>query len=478
MAEKDWATIIQCHLDGIASSEEVASLSEHLESDAELRKLYLKMARIHATLASEYFEESILEKVTERNIRPEESVGFSGRSKSPGVRSRLTWVVFAGMATAMAALVVGGIYLLKDRKPKSKPEIMKVTELEGNVRWTGDNGEVCLDIVSGEYLTGGSLELLSPDSSVVLQFGDGSTVAIAGEADLTISQLSQRELHLWRGNLSAHVQAQPEDKPMLVHTPAAELEVLGTQFDVMSDYSTTKVIVSEGRVRVKRVTDGSVLEVPAANQTVVSIEAEEKLVAVRVKKPTHSWHPNLKKDHNYGTWVSASYALRIRLGELVRSGKISQEQAVDRFLAANFSEDEGSLYGQPMRMGTPRPGHNPMIAYLISLAVSEREPCSVVLAKGNTFRIQGKLERPAVVVFGLSTLDTKNGKGTRHVTRRSLPAGVFDIQLPVEEFQGRRDRNQGPSPLGRKVLKWWCFTENREAKLSIMDVDLMAPNEN
>ena len=53
MNTRDWESTIQRHLDGTASSEEVAELSGQLESDANTRKLYLQMARIHATLAAD-----------------------------------------------------------------------------------------------------------------------------------------------------------------------------------------------------------------------------------------------------------------------------------------------------------------------------------------------------------------------------------------------------------------------------------------
>ena len=45
-----WETLIQRHLDGITSDEEVRELSERLESCPETRSLYLKLQQIHAIL--------------------------------------------------------------------------------------------------------------------------------------------------------------------------------------------------------------------------------------------------------------------------------------------------------------------------------------------------------------------------------------------------------------------------------------------
>ena len=52
MNRHDWESVIGRHLDGIASAEEIAALSEKLESDADTRLLYLRLAGIHAKLAT------------------------------------------------------------------------------------------------------------------------------------------------------------------------------------------------------------------------------------------------------------------------------------------------------------------------------------------------------------------------------------------------------------------------------------------
>ena len=59
---------------------------------------------------------------------------------------------------------------------------------------------------------------------------------------------------------------------MLIHTRTAELEVLGTQLDVEAEPGATRLCVNEGRVRVTRLVDGSVAEVPAQHQVVASTD--------------------------------------------------------------------------------------------------------------------------------------------------------------------------------------------------------------
>lgn len=66
---------------------------------------------------------------------------------------------------------------------------------------------------------------------------------------LTIAEGARKELHLRRGSLSASIRRQPAGEPMVIHTPTATLEGLGTQLNVDADPSSTALDVNEGRVR-------------------------------------------------------------------------------------------------------------------------------------------------------------------------------------------------------------------------------------
>ena len=52
MSTDDLETLIERHLDGLASSEEMIALSRRLEGDAAARQLYLRKARLHAALGA------------------------------------------------------------------------------------------------------------------------------------------------------------------------------------------------------------------------------------------------------------------------------------------------------------------------------------------------------------------------------------------------------------------------------------------
>jgi len=48
----------------------------------------------------------------------------------------------------------------------------------------------------------------------------------------------------------------------------------------------------------------------------------------------------------------------------------------------------------------------------------------------------------------------------------------FDIEVQLAEFKSPRRRT---SPLGKELVKWWCFTVAREAELEITGVELLGP---
>ena len=72
--------------------------------------------------------------------------------------------------------------------------IATITGLKGSLLWTGNQGELVLDMHVGRELTGGTIEGLAPDSWFELQFQDGSIVTISGTSMLTFAAVSYTHL--------------------------------------------------------------------------------------------------------------------------------------------------------------------------------------------------------------------------------------------------------------------------------------------
>lgn len=70
-------------------------------------------------------------------------------------------------------------------------------------------------------------------------------MTISGQSTLTISAGEQKAWRLPRG-LSANVPPQPAGQPLVICTPTVALQVLGTQFRVVTDAAQTELTVIDG----------------------------------------------------------------------------------------------------------------------------------------------------------------------------------------------------------------------------------------
>ncbi len=461
MSENDSVRQIQRHLDGIATPEEVAALSGQLESDSETRRLYLRLAGIHAALSANGVEdaESELDGADSVRIAP----SLPGNAKARGT----PWWWLAGEVAALVLLIVGlFVFLPPD------PEIVTVVRTEGSVRWTGDGGQVDRHLAAGRKLHGGTLECLTLDASVKLRFRDGSTATLSGISALTISDREQKEWHLRQGSLTASVPPQPAGKPLRVYTPAATLEVLGTQFDVTAEAARTVLTVREGRVRLEQLTDHHIVEVPAGHRTVASVEGRDALQVIPLLRATRVWRADLQKDVDSGEWYSAMVACRLQLSSAVDRGEITPEDARRRFFAEfpNPREDVGSVRAEPARVG-PSGGVN----YLVGLDVARRAAGPVAFTRGSRFRVRGKVRVAAEILVGFTAVDQDRTERSKYGTSRKVAPGKFDIVLPLAAFHlldGKMKPEPGP---GLELLYWFCLTEKREAGLEITAVELLGP---
>ena len=380
-------------------------------------------------------------------------------------------------AIAATALLVAGVYFLSS---PAVPEIVTISQLRGAVQWTGEGGQVTLDLAEGRSLCGGTLESLTPDSWVELTFRDGSTVTIPGRSALTISEHEPKELHLQHGRLSARIAIQPVGKPMLVYTPTAELEVVGTQFNVDTEPSATILAVNEGLVRLTRLTDGKVVEVPSQHQTIATIDQQDGFTLTHRNFAVKSWRADLAKDTTCGKWTSALTSLGLELKKAVASGRMTRQEAIAQYrAAANLNDEPGVLYATPWPVKHSKHPMKADVSYLVVVSVARGQAGPVVLDAKSRLRIRGRLKSAADVTFGVTTNALGGGftgkYSVTHTIEIAAIDGNFEIELPVSELRALAVKgNATTSPIGRELVDWWCITANRNAGLAITHVELLA----
>jgi hypothetical protein len=253
--------LIQQYLDGSLSREDHQRLNQRLRDDPALREEIRFMA--------------------------EQAVAFGDMARllhdvNPPVvikkqSARFTWLALA----ASVAVLATSVWFFLHSTPSL---VLTLIESSGTVAWT--HGE---PIQPGDSLPAGTLETLGEASTATLQFHDGSLITLHGEAEISFSDERQKVISLTRGTLSAEVKPQPVGRPMLIHTPCAVAEVVGTAFDLSARSEDTLLKVNEGLVKLKRLADGSQIDVPANRSVVASLAAETSLDAASTPEPLTTW---------------------------------------------------------------------------------------------------------------------------------------------------------------------------------------------
>ena len=458
-----WPELIQRHLDGIASEDEVAALSAKLESCSETRALYLKLQQIHAILINGDFDEPLSDDSEHRVLELISKLEQSSRS----LRSRQ--LVFTLGSLAAAVLVILGSWSLWNSQSDT---IAEIALIEGAVQWTGDGGNVIEKLEEGQSLTGGTLEMGAVHSVVELRFRDGSIVSTAGPGVLTIADEGQKKLYLRSGVLSADVTKQPAGRPMIVVTPTARLEILGTRFELMVNPERSKVFVRQGLVRAVRSSDGQSVNIEGGHSAIASTEVQNDFISRRADQAVHLWNANLERDHKQGEgeFISAMHRLRFEIRDALQQGTLTRDQIPDIYgeRMAAITEAKGVLKAEPKQISRSQFGN---VIQIATLFVNRDKPNPVILNEQSVFRVQGHVAAATEIHFGIGAFGTHRASAGRFLTSQNV-AGEFDVEIPVSQFRAFRSRGEETSPVGMEVINCFCLTSDTNAALEISAVEL------
>ena len=218
--------------------------------------------------------------------------------------SRLPWIALA--ATTAIILVLSALLLAKSG---TTPEIVQVEEVTGGLSWTGVNGELRTGLNPGQRLPAGTFETDSESAHAVLRFIDGTKLSLGAGVQVAIADEGQKRVHLMAGTLNADVRPQPRSHPMLVRTSTATLEVIGTLFSVAAGPEQTSMNVEHGQVRVQRLADGAIVDVPAHHAVLASLEVGHPLRTQVSVMPPAIWRTDFTRPPTagwLGVWNPAS----------------------------------------------------------------------------------------------------------------------------------------------------------------------------
>jgi ferric-dicitrate binding protein FerR (iron transport regulator) len=291
-ARADRDELLLRYLDGALSPGETKQLETLLREDAAARECLRQIAEQAVAMGD-------LARARALEMPPPPMVSRTRFQSMP-------WLAMAAAFALLAGVAALWLHLL----PPSEALLVEVVELEGAASFSGMNGGSRHTVAKGERLTAGTLEAEGEGAEVRVRFDDGSLLALGGESELSFAEEAGRKL-IWlrRGTLSAQVQPQPAGQRMRLRTATAEMEVVGTVFTLAARADDTLLEVNEGLVKLKRLTDGRVIDVPAQSSAVASLDPAGMLGASAIPDAQTVWGFDFTRemppDRWRGTWYPA-----------------------------------------------------------------------------------------------------------------------------------------------------------------------------
>lgn len=274
------------YADGSLSDAELATLQRELAENPDAREQLRAMAEQAFVLGEN------------RRNQPElaaTEVDATARRGLPG------WFAWA----AAAVLAVGAFIFLR---PAESKDLLVVEEASGAVEWVGADGARRGALAAEMALPPGTLELATDTAMAKVRFADGTRIVLSGPAEADFAEQNGKRVRVRHGKMTADVSKQPAGQPMQVLTPTADLLVVGTAFSVDVQAKTTGLDVSEGMVRMRRLSDGTEADVRPGQRLVCTLDPAEKLVPhLQVAAPPR-WVADFSTppERLNGVWIAPS----------------------------------------------------------------------------------------------------------------------------------------------------------------------------
>lgn len=421
--------LIQRYLDETLTHDERVLLNQRLRDDPALRELLREIAGQAVAFGDM------------ARMRREPSAPSPGRARQ-GSRSAFafTWLT---LAASVALLAAGGWFF----KPATPVPVLTLVESSGTVAWTHGG-----PVLPGMALPPGTLETVGDASTATLRFRDGSTITLHGEAELSFSEERQKVLSLARGTLSAEVKPQPAGRPLLIRTPSAVAEVVGTAFDLSARSEDTLLKVNEGLVKLKRLADGSQIDVPANRSAVASLDTTALLDTASTPEPLTDWSFDFSTTAPPRDW--RGYA---RNGVMIASPYVAKKLP------------DGSIVTHQ--------------GVSVRTAMLER-PLRLIATESSVIHYRLRVEMPASLLLMLLTNETGGGFGGNFECKigpdelRPDADGWCEVAIPISRYRPADPRphmrKRNVTAAGNIITSAIISTYGRDRKLAVARFELVS----
>ena len=200
-------------------------------------------------------------------------------------RRKFAWRSLAWAAVFLVFAGLTAIFLFNSTRRVEAPAIASV---QGEVRLLGPKGERVLR--SGQsWPRGETLKTVGANSTATVTFRDGSRLDFSGNS-VVVNRSTQEgcRVELEHGDVRGALKQQPVGHPFVFATPEAEAIVVGTALRLVTGAHHTRLEVTEGEVRFRRLHDGAQVTVKTGYCAVVAPNAP--LVATPFHPDPHAVH--------------------------------------------------------------------------------------------------------------------------------------------------------------------------------------------
>lgn len=407
--------LIHRYLDGALNAGELASFNQRLRQDTALRGELRDIAEQVVAMGD-------FARLVAAQRAPQPTVAATANH---------SWLALAAsivVLMASARLWMGG---------EAAP-VLTVVEASGAVAWS-EGGEWRAEVRVGEALAAGTLETIGEMASAQLRFPDGTLLSLTGDSELSFSDDEQKRLVLRRGSLAAQVQPQPDGQPMLVRTPSAEAEVIGTAFNLAARPEDTLLKVDEGMVKLKRLADGRAIEVPAKSSALASLDSASQFQSVATPEPLTRWSFDFTTTAAPRDWRGVSDGAKMTASPYVASRTASGG------IVTHFGISVRAAQLQP--------------------------PVALVASDTSVIRYRLKQDEPAPLQVMLLTAKPSGGFGGNFEARINADElqpdrdGWCDVAIPIGAFRPLAPKHA--SPIGHILTSVLLSSFQKDTKLTV-----------
>jgi len=414
-------------VDETIDSAEMTELESLLEGNPGAQDRYLHYLGLHEDLHTRSGQS---DSVAQQGVLERCSTGLAFRP------NRVGWKTVAGLAASVA--LAGVMFFLL----RSDSNFATIVDYGGPVSWTGQGQDSEATMTVGLEIGDGILETAGGDSWVELKFADGTDAQLSGIGTLEIEKRdNQKRLRLSGGSLSVNAEPQLLGKPLVVATPSAEAEVLGTQFNILASAFSTNLEVNEGLVRVKRLADGRVEEVKPDHEIVVALETNTDFSAHKRVDSVSQWQSQLPRDIMQGQVTKAGNArasTHLWRGDRAIGEKLKQPVLLH------------SIVLDPSASGLPR----------------------VKIQPGQRIVVKGRTREAGRVHIGFATNHWEGGLAGKFASYHPVLASEFEIELSLAEMPRTKPRF-ATLPNGQEMIYLWVQSVHKDIGLEVESVQLL-----